>query len=105
MDRYIIIDRSSGYIFGDTADRWWPMDEIHPTGPLEAAESLDRALMMDTTNWSYTSTNRQDHQATYDVYVADEKMPPVTDGQDQALIDSVLRYGRHVDSISRNFSN
>jgi hypothetical protein len=67
MQRYILIDRNSGFIFGDTADRWWRMDDTPPVGPLEAAKSLDRALMMDTTNWSYTSTGRHDHQATYDV--------------------------------------
>ena len=105
MDRFILIDRNSGFIFGDTAERWWRMDEDHPIGPLEAAESLDRAVGMDTAGWSYSTTNRHDSSATYDVYSADETVPAVTDGQDQEMINMVLRTGRYVDSIFRAFDN
>tara|TARA_R110000868_G_scaffold176318_1_gene413859 strand:- start:13675 stop:13998 length:324 start_codon:yes stop_codon:yes gene_type:complete len=105
MDRYIFIDRNSGFIFGDTADHWWRMDESHPIGPLEAAKSLDRALMMDTSAWSYSITNRHDPRATYDVYSADETVPASTDGQDQEMINAVLRTGRYIDSIFRAFDN
>ena len=101
MKRYILIDRNSGYIFGDTADRWWRMDEDHPVGPLEAAESLDRALMINTSGWSYALAPRHDARATYDVYTADDDVSPIWDGQDQEIIDMVVNQCTHIDSVIR----
>jgi len=105
MDRFILIDKNSGFIFGDTADRWWRMDENHPAGPLEAAKSLDHALMVDTAGLSYSTTNRYDPRATYDVYAVGEACAVVTDGQDQEQIDTVMRSCCYVDSICRYSSN
>ena len=101
MNRYIIIDKNSGYIFGDTADRWWKMDESHPAGPLEAAESLDRALMVETTGLSYEQVHRHAEPATYHVYHATDDLPMVIDGQDQDIIDAVMRDCIYVTTVSR----
>ena len=101
MDRYILIDKNSGYIFGDTADRWWKMDESHPVGPLEAAESLDRALMIETTGLSYEQVNCHGGPATYHVYTAGDEFPAVWDGQNQDIIDAVMRDCIYVTTVSR----
>lgn len=105
MTRYIIIDRNTGYIFGDTADRWWKMDEPHPVGPLEAALSLDNALYIDTDGMSYDCTHRHDARATYDVFSADvdgdDTFPTVWDGQNQETINAVHESCRFITSIVR----
>lgn len=101
MNRYILIDRTSGYVFGDTADRWWKMNESYPIGPLEAAESLDRALMIETTGLSYEQVARHDERGTYHVYSATDDLPMVIDGQDQDIIDTVMRDCIYVTTVSR----
>ena len=101
MTRYIIIDRNSGYIFGDSADRWWPKDELHPDGPLEAALSLDNALFIDTDGVSYECTSRDDARATYDIYDGADNVTTVWDGQDQATINAVQESCRFITSVSR----
>lgn len=101
MTRYIIIDRNTGYIFGDTADRWWKMDEPHPAGPLEAALSLDNALYINTDNMSYECTHRHDDRATYDVYDGADNVVTVWDGQNQETINAVHESCRFITSIVR----
>lgn len=105
MSRLILIDAASGFIFGDTADRWWKMDEGHPAGPLEAAESLDRALMLDTVGLSYEKVSRHDGRATYHVLRADvdgsDTIPAVWDGQDQDMIDAAWRNCAYICTVSR----
>jgi len=101
MNRYILIDKHSGYIFGDTADRWWRMDEAHPVGPMDAAMSLDNALFINTDGKSYACVGKRDERAIYDVYTADDSFPAVHDGQDQSLINAVCGECVFVTSISR----
>tara|TARA_R110000822_G_scaffold75024_2_gene180290 strand:- start:5407 stop:5712 length:306 start_codon:yes stop_codon:yes gene_type:complete len=99
--RYIIIDRNSGFVFGDTADRWWRMDEAHPAGPLEATKSLDHALMVDTSEMHYAITDKYDAKVTYDIYSAEDCFPVVRDGQDQSVIDLVCKRCAFTASVAR----
>ena len=101
MTRYILIDAHSGYVFGDTADRWWKMDDDAPVSPIDAAVSLDCALMMDNSGWSYEDVSRHDSRATYHVYTADDEFPIIFDGQDKKAIDAVTRDCSYLGSISR----
>ena len=101
MTRYILIDAHSGYVFGDTADRWWKMDGDAPVDHMDAAMSLDIALMMDTSGCSYENVSRHDSRATYHIYTADDEFPIVFDGQDQKSIDDVIRDCPYLGSISR----
>ena len=99
--RYIIIDRNSGFIWGDTADRWWRMDELPPVGPVEAARSLDQSVSNDMSETQYAITNRNDDMATYDIYIAKDYFPPVRDGQDQSMIDLVCKRCAFTASVAR----
>ena len=101
MTRYILVDAHSGYVFGDTADRWWKMDADAPVNPMDAAMSLDIALMMDNSGWSYENVSRHDSRVTYHVFKTDNEFPIIFDGQDQKSIDAVIRDCSHVASISR----
>jgi len=66
MPRYILIDRASGYIRGDSAD----FAPCHQAGltPVEAAVRLDASLR--EAGGSYFETEWHDKRATYDVYCA-----------------------------------
>ncbi len=66
MPRYILIDRASGYIRGDSAD----FAPCHQAGltPVEAAVRLDASLR--EAGGSYYETEWHDQRATYDVYCA-----------------------------------
>lgn len=99
--RYIIIDRNSGFIWGDTADRWWRMDENYPAGPLEAARSLDESISNDMSEMQYAITDKNDTGATYDIYIAKDYFPAVLDGQDQSMIDRVCKRCTFTASVAR----
>jgi len=64
MPRYILIDRASGYIRGDSAD-FAPSHQAGLT-PIEAAMRLDASLR--EAGGSYCETEWRDQRATYDVY-------------------------------------
>ena len=105
MARYILIDRHTGYIFGDSAD----IDGRIVTGtPCEVARALDESIGV---HWNgaaadYSETNRYVVDATYDVYRADidgsEAVPVIVDGQDREMIKAVERHCRFVTSIRRD---
>jgi len=99
--RYIIIDRNSGFIWGDTADRWWRMDELPPVGPLESARSLDQSISNDMSEMQYEITDKYDAKATYDIYAAKDCFPVVRDGQDQSMIDLVCKRCTFTASVAR----
>lgn len=109
MTRYILIDRNSGYIWGDTAgygpDRsphWEEWTPIHAARVLD----LETNFMVDgDPQIEYEETPRSQSDATYDVYRADiggsDAVPIVTDGQDQQMIEAVERDCRFVTSVRR----
>lgn len=98
---YIIIDRNSGFIWGDTYEPWWKMDELPPVDPLEAARSLDQSISNDASKLQYEITNKNDAKATYDIYVAKDYFPAVRDGQDQSMIDLVCKRCTFTASVAR----
>ena len=67
MPRYILIDRASGYIRGDSVD-FAPSHQAGLT-PIEAAVRLDASLH--EVGGTYYETEWHDQRATYDVYCAD----------------------------------
>jgi len=91
MERYILIDANSGFIFGDTLDPWWRLGESMPTDPIDAVKSLDRSLLIDNDEFEYGETSRHDPFATFYVYRSGDSFPHIQDGQDQGLIDAVCR--------------
>jgi hypothetical protein len=108
MTAFIVIDRSSGYIFYDTRD----LNRSHIIdGEAMQDEALTPALAC---RWgdetvakefgrTYTETNPFDARATYDVFRADvcgsEAVPVVQDGQDREMIEAVERDCQYVTSI------
>jgi hypothetical protein len=94
MARYILIDRSSGYIFGDTADYLGGRD---PSSITEAARLLDESI--GERGRDYEELPRAEHEGRtltgYDVYRADidgsEAVAAIQDGQDQETIEAVER--------------
>ena len=66
MPRYILIDRASGYIRGDSVD-FAPKHQAGLT-PIEAAVRLDASLH--EVGGAYCETEWHDQRATYDVYCA-----------------------------------
>jgi len=99
MPRYILIDRATGHIFGDTADFAANAD----LDPLDAARLLDEGIREH--GHLYVYVPRLDHDVTYDVYRADiggsEAVGAITDGQSREMIDAVERDCLHVVSIRR----
>lgn len=91
MPRFILIDRASGYIFGDTAD--FAANLAIPTA-VEAARCLDETNGVLGRSYRYTP-RRPDGTSWvgYSVYRADidgsEAVPVVMDGQDQDTIEAV----------------
>ena len=104
MARYILIDRDSYCIWGDSAD----IDGKVVTGtPCEVARALDESIgeVSDGAPVTYSETNRYDEKATYDVYRADvrgsDAVTTVHDGQDQEIIAAVERDCDYVTAIRR----
>jgi len=101
MPRYILIDRNSGYIFGDTADYASGFDGA--LTPVTAAKLLDQSLK--NPDYSYREIERHDARATYDIYRADtggsEAIAIVQDGQDPETIAAVESECRYVATLAR----
>jgi hypothetical protein len=102
MARYILIDRNSGYIWGDSADL---NGKIFDGSPLEYAAALDASNGELDGEADYHETYKSDARATYDVYRADidgsEAIAIVQDGQDQETIEAVENDCQYVTSIVR----
>lgn len=100
MPRLILIDRHTGYVFGDTADFAAGRGELTP---VEAARLLDESNQ--DHGYAYAETPRGDARATYDVYRADiggsEAVGVVTDGQDRETIEAVERDCLYETSVAR----
>lgn len=87
MPRYILIDNSSGFIFGDTAgfDR---QSEI--TTPTEAARELDEHIGVAGREYVEHASPRPSATG-YRVYGAGHELSPVVDGQDEETIRAVIK--------------
>jgi len=100
MHRYILIDRHSGYIFGDTAD--FAAGREFDT-PAEAAAILHETLLDGAV--AFEACGDRDEHAVYDVYQADingsDAVGVVHDGQDQETIDAVVAACEHVSTLRR----
>lgn len=101
MARYILIDHYSGYIFADSAE-FIGVDPDQEITPTYAAQYLDETLGNPSHEYELLPSNPRDASG-YDVYRADingsEAVPAVTDGQDQSVIDAVLRDCEYVGFI------
>lgn len=93
MARYIFIDNSSGYIWGDSAD----LDgRIHEGTALEFAAQLDHSIDPSAAaNRTYEWASRAEfsNETGYHVYRADvngsDAVPIARDGQDREMIRAV----------------
>lgn len=90
MARFILIDRNSGYIFGDTADfAAGKQSDLTPAG---AVALLNEHIGAD------------EAAEGYEVYRADingsEAVPVVQDGQDKEMIEAVQRDCEHLGFVA-----
>jgi len=91
MVRYILLEHNCGYIFGDLVE----------SSPVSAAVSLDKSLTNDESEYFYEETGRYDASARYYVYYASDDFPTIEDGQDQELIEAVIRDCPYIATVSR----
>ena len=97
MPRYILIDNSSGFIWGDTADYAATAELSHTPddGALEAARLLDENNGVYDRAYRFEHNAPRDDRTGYHVYRADvggsEAVAVVQDGQDQETIEAVQR--------------
>ena len=101
MARYILIDSHSGYIWGDTADLAG-FDGSAGT-IVDAAAKLDESLNEYDREYEEVTRRELGGHTGYLVYRADingsDAIPVVTDGQDQEMIDAVLRDCEYVGAV------
>jgi hypothetical protein len=97
MARYILIDRHSAYIWGDSADL---NGEEFVGSPVEFAAAVDASN-------GEAGRTYVEHRTTnvagdgYLVYRADDALPTITDGQDVEVIIAVETGCRFVGFIER----
>lgn len=93
MARFILIDNYSGYIFGDTAELSG-FDRNAGT-PIDAARALDESIGEHGREYAESDHSPRDTSTGYHVYSANvdgrEVVSNITDGQDQEMIDAVVR--------------
>lgn len=102
MARYILIDNCSGYIFADSADlngKIWIGDN-----PADFAAAFDITIGEHGRAYDDVSRSALASNATgYHVYRADingsEAVTVIDDGQDQDMIDAVLRDCEYVTTL------
>lgn len=107
MARFILIDRASGYIWGDTAD--FMAGQPTTSYGNDRMDAVSAAVALDTqfgrTSGLYAPCDAHQPEAVYDVYRADvdgsDAVPVVTDGQSQEQIDAVIAKCRYVTSVFR----
>lgn len=94
MPRYILIDSSTGYVFGDTADLPGNTDASSLT-PTAAARLLDESIGELGREYTLIGHDPHDTSTGYHVYRADvdgsDAVTVVTDGQDRETIEAVER--------------
>ena len=92
MARYILIDNSSGYVFGDTAVYAGGQSDLTP---IAAARLLDESIGVYGREYVEHSINPHTTATGYHVYRADisgsEVVAVVQDGQDAETIEAVQR--------------
>jgi len=79
--RVIIIDRNSGYIFGD----------LTVSTAVEAINLLNDSL-----------GNCESTSAVYDIYKMPDNFPKVSDGTDQNTIEAVQKLGNYLTVVVEN---
>jgi len=79
--RVIIIDRNSGYIFGD----------LTVSTAVEAINLLNDSL-----------GNCESTSAVYDIYKMPDNFPKVSDGTDQNTIEAVQKSGNYLTGVVEN---
>lgn len=104
MARYILIDNCSGYIWGDSAD--FMAGDLGSYTPTEVAQALDAKVSADGTAYEECSEHSlASNETGYHVYRADvngsDAVAVVQDGQDQEMIDAVVRDCEYVTSLRR----
>lgn len=102
MARFILVDSSTGYIFGDTSD-FAASQQID--SPEHAAQLLDEHIGAPASKYELMR-NRANDAPGYFVYRADingsDAVPVVCDGQDQATIDGVTDSCEFVGFVERS---
>ena len=87
MDRFILIDNASGYIWGDSADL---NGKLFSGTAVEFARALDDSIGAHGRDYALTH-NPRDRSTGYHVYAATDAVPTVWDGQDDETIEAVER--------------
>ena len=86
--RMIVVNRSCGYIFADTIAKT----------PMQAIKKMAKSFGDFCS--TYYQTTKHDNNASYDVYQVKKDFPQVYDGQDQNLIKTLQKSGKHIASIA-----
>ena len=96
MTRLILIDNSSGYIFGDSADL---NGKVFSGTEVEFARALDESI--GAYGRDYTLTNNPcDTSTGYHAYAATDAIPTVGDGQDSDTIKADERGCNYIGYIA-----
>ncbi|TGD91905.1 hypothetical protein [Methylobacterium nonmethylotrophicum] len=98
MPRYIIIDRNSGYIWGDSAD--FGAGRHRSLDPILACRLLDESMR--EPRREYEEVSHDDDRATYDVYEdtgTGEAIPVILEGRDKETINTVISSCKRVATI------
>jgi hypothetical protein len=88
--RVIIIDRNSGYIFGD----------LTASNAVEAINLLNDSL--GNCESTYEETTKHDPAAVFDIYKMPDNFPKVSDGTDQNTIEAVQKLGNYLTRVVKN---
>jgi len=96
MTRLILIDNSSGYIFGDSADI---NGKVFSGTEVEFARALDESIVAYGRDYTLTH-NPRDTSTGYHVYATTDAIPTVGDGQDSKTIEAVERDCAYVGFIA-----
>jgi len=88
--RVIIINRNSGYIFGD----------LTASTAIEAINLLNESF--GNCEGTYEETTEHDPAAIYDIYKMPKNFPEVSDGTDQNTIEAVQTLGNYLTSVVEN---
>jgi len=96
MDRYILIENNSGFIFGDSADL---------NGKIFSGTAVEFAAALNESNGEHgrayiEAHNPRDTSTGYHVYAATDAIPTVSDGQNSETIEAVERDCAYVGFIA-----
>ena len=89
--RLILIDNYSGYIFGEFHTANYTGNFDRRACLTEAATTIDEIQKEYGRAYTVHSRAPRDTRGGYHVYRADDRVPTITDGQDQEIIRAVER--------------